>query len=164
MIQSVVFANKSISLTPTLYVLGQFYNGGTHWNLAAKEAIRKIKCFPPFLIPEKLTLGMEAFSADDSMAELFDSAAAACQPSKSFVRPFSNNLTPWPWELHSSSSDYFREQVLKQMLYLCAEVQLWDTFPEWCHTGVSCSFLVLIWCNGFLRLCISDGNATKMFF
>lgn len=47
--------------------------------------------FPPLSIPEKLTLGMEAFSADGSMAELFDSAAATCQPSKTFVRPVLNN-------------------------------------------------------------------------
>lgn len=85
-------SNKSIILTPTLSVLGPFYNGGTHSNLIAKQAIRKMKlCFSPLFIPEKLTLGMEGFSADGSMAELFDSVAAACQPGKAFVRPFLNN-------------------------------------------------------------------------
>lgn len=136
-----------------MYVFGQFYM----YIWLRNRQSGKLSALFLFFIAEKLTLGMEAFSADGSMAELFDSAAAACQPSESFVRPFfSNNLTPRPWELHSTSSDYFRELVLKQML--CAEVPLWNTSPKWCHTEVPCSFWVLMWCEGFLSLCIRDGN------
>lgn len=115
-------------LLPPEYVLGQLYNGRTQSNLAVKQAIRTFKQFPCLFIPEQLTLGMKAFSADGSMAELFDSTAAACRPGKSFVRPFffSHNLTPWPEELYSSCSDYFREQVLWKMLR--ARMQLKNLF------------------------------------
>lgn len=132
-----VFANKSIIL-----LLGSVYFclGATCSNLAGKQAIRKIKlCFltrSSFL--KSWLWGWRVFSADGSMAVLFDSAAAACQPGKTFVRPFLNNWTPPALRAP--------EPVTATILgsrYLgkcCVQVWLWDTFPEWCHTGSSVQF------------------------
>ena len=94
----------------------------------------------PLFIPKKLTQAIEGFSADNSMAELFDSAAASSDL-------FWIIELPRPWELHSSHSDYFREQVL--WLMLCAEVWLRHTSLQWYHSRSSFHLLVLIWYNGY---------------
>lgn len=60
-------------------------------------------------------------------------------------------------ELRSSHGDYFREQVLRQMLY--AEVWLWDTFPPMAPHQIQCCFFFVLNLFGvFVWLCICDGN------
>ena len=82
-------SNKT-NADPDFVWLSQFYSGATQSNLAAKQAIRKIKLclFPPSSFLKSWLWGWKLFSADGSMAGLFDSAAAACQQGKTFVRPF----------------------------------------------------------------------------
>lgn len=141
-----IFTDKSVTGTLT--------SGIAPSVTAVWHAIRKIKLPPPPppllpFIPEKLTLGMEGFF---QLTVARQSCLIQLQQPVSQERLSSDLfwiiVLPRPRELCSSRSDYFREQVLWQML--CAEVWVRDTSPEWCSAGSTVHLFVLMRCDGFL--------------